>query len=232
MEIPSVAKRWTGVVTLLKAVGLAILVLVPIYQFVWHRPAELPGNLLQRIPQVVPGEVDMDGIETLVTPLAYITTVQSADRSDVVYRITHSRRSDDYSVRTYIGRVDTGHLFAWFIVLALLCYLGYRLCFSLLPRIFASRCPRCREIMTREDTQLMGPRRLGDLTTPYVLKATYRCDCGYERSKVYTEQVGSAVDTSGRFPVLLRDPEGKDKITEDEWEQQVKALRKEHETPR
>ena len=230
MEIPSVAARWKSVVPVLKAVGLAILILVPFYQFVWHRPAELPDGLLQQVPQVVAEEVDMSSIETLVTPLAYITTVQSADRSDVVYRVTYNRRSGEYSVRTYIGRVDTGYLLSWFILLALLSYLGYRLCFTLIPLVFASRCPRCREITKREDTQLMGPRRLGDLTTPYVLKATYSCDCGYERSQVYTEQMGSSVDTSGRFPVFLSSPE--DRITEDEWQRQLEALKKEHETPR
>ncbi len=114
--------------------------------------------------------------------------------------------------------------------LVLACVLAYLLFFVLLPRLLARRCPRCRGRMVRDDSVLLGGRRIGDGSTPLVMKATYSCGCGYTSSRVYTRSEGGAVDVSGMAVFRTRSTD--DQITEQRWEQELESLRRQHDTER
>ncbi len=228
MAIGSDRARWDGTVRLLKGLGLAILILVPGYHFLWHLPADLPPDVLEGLAESLPGEADMATLRSQATPLSYVATVDSADRRDVRYRVVYSKGSGEYSVTTTIGDLELGRVLSWIMSFALVCYVVQRLFFTVVPRVVSPKCPSCRLILQREDTQLMGSRRIGELSTPVVMKATHGCSCGYQRNKVYTWQEGSSV-LMDRGPMRFGPVEGQ--ITEDEWDKEVERLKKEHDTP-
>ncbi len=246
MGLGTPAKKHAQVVRVLKFVALAILILIPGYHYVWHRPADLPPKIQAEVLELLPADADMTTLRSQRNPLGYVSTVDSMDDSRS-YRVTYSLRSEEYQHTTIVGRVDIGRIASWLITVALLAYLAYRVLFGFLPRILealarlgeaalrplsdlltrilSARCPQCRRTITRETTQLMGSRLVGDRPMPVIMKARDSCPCGYSRTRVYT-QAADAVGTVAWMPITYNQSS---EMTQAQWHQDLKRLQEEHE---
>lgn len=84
----------------------------------------------------------------------------------------------DGSVR-YI-RSSGWELLTWLVVTALVLGAVYYLFAVVIPRLRARRCPQCRTIMAREETDRWQDEARGTWSFSRAVLVRYRCSCGYE----------------------------------------------------